>query len=190
MRPWPGREPQLSAWAQTPVMPGCGFTWTLGDRPPAPRGSARPPHPALRTKSRPKVAQASSVPRWPSPAGRLASRGLAGTGALRAGGRARGARTERSRNDVHLWHDSVPVPNPSASGPVQPHRVDLIHEGDRPELVGHITELFQRAHGTCGDTDTLRAGRLGLLPVRQPELKDTFQALSLTRPRLQVNLGP
>ena len=32
---------------------------------------------------------------------------------------------------------------------VQPHGVHLIHEGQRPVLVGHVAQLIGRADGAC-----------------------------------------
>lgn len=93
------------------------------------------------------------------------------------------ARTERSGNDVHLWHDSVPVANPAAAGPVQPHRVDLIHEGDGPELVGHVTQLLQRTHRACGDRAPSDGG-----PVSQ-QTERHVPGLSPTLPGSQAHWG-
>ncbi len=74
--------------------------------------------------------------------------------------------TQSSRDNVHLVQESVPLSHSSAllinyelsklfkqnSGngifnlfPVQPHRVDLVDEGESPELVGDVAQLLQGA---------------------------------------------
>lgn len=59
--------------------------------------------------------------------------------------------TEGTGDDVHLVHDSVSVPDPSSSGPVQTHGVHFVHKGQSAKLVGSVTHFFQRAHGPCGE---------------------------------------
>lgn len=59
-----------------------------------------------------------------------------------------GVHTKSPGNDVHFWHDSVPIADPSAVSPVQPHGMDLIHEGDCSKLMGHITQFLQWTHSS------------------------------------------
>ena len=51
--------------------------------------------------------------------------------------------TQSSADDVDLVHTSIPLPYACSLLPVQPHRVNLVHKGQGPILVGHVTHLPQ-----------------------------------------------
>ena len=64
-----------------------------------------------------------------------------------------GSLTQSSANDVALVHTSVPLPDACSLLPVQPHRVNLVHKGQGPILVGHLTHLPQRGDITYTKQD-------------------------------------
>ena len=134
----------LKAAGGTAIVEAVGLALVLGAKPPGCKGSAGPCH-LVRTQTLAPNGARLAAPS-PGPSQTRAPVASLGPWSERQAQSVWRTHTECSRNDVHLWHDSVPIANPAASGPVQPHSVDLVHEGDGAELVGHVTQLLQRAH--------------------------------------------